>query len=75
MADRNPNIAFLLEHLDRLREQYQIGQELCDQDLFPLQGLPETTPEEERCARIADKHGFDGRLFVIYLLLIISHKY
>lgn len=61
---KNPDIEFLNSQLVRLQEVYQTLQELCTQDLLPPgDSLPQTSEDEERCARLADDHDLNGSLF------------
>ncbi|QDT24795.1 hypothetical protein Enr10x_00870 [Gimesia panareensis] len=67
-------ICFLSSQLQSLQEKYQLLDELCDQDLIPQEGLPVTSDDDERCARLADAHGFDGNVFRNLLLPSLSEE-
>ena len=59
-----PDVEFLHSQLQRLQVAYEDLQHLIPQDLLPTgDGPPETSDDEERCARLADQYGFDGSLF------------
>jgi len=56
-------IEFLKSYLEKLQVQYGDLEQLCPQDLRPLEDPPRTSADAERCARLADRYGFDGNLF------------
>ena len=58
------DVEFLKSDLKRLRQEYQLGDALCDSDLqSPQDMLPETSDNAEQCARLANQYGFDGNVF------------
>lgn len=60
----NSDVEFLRAYLQKLRTYEKVLRDLSPEDLQPANdGLPETSEDEERCARLADKHGCDGNLF------------
>jgi hypothetical protein len=54
------DIEFLIRFMSELKAHYQVAQELSQSDVSPSSV---TSADEERSARIADAHGFDGTLF------------
>ncbi|QDU74060.1 hypothetical protein Pan97_10640 [Bremerella volcania] len=57
------DLRFLKTFLASQQEAYDIVPELCDPDFFNEDTRPQTSDDEERCARIAESLGFDGSLF------------
>ena len=58
-----PDIEFLKDYLQKLRELYRTVEELSEEDFTQTETLPQTSPDEERVARLADQSGFEGNLF------------
>ena len=58
---KNLDVVFLQSYLQKLQGGYETIQELlpCDMSDGPV----ETTEDDERAARIADRYGFDGNCF------------
>lgn len=63
MNDSESDIQFLKQFNHELQDKYEVAQQLCDSDLQRVEGPVETPADAERCARLADKHGFNGNEF------------
>jgi len=55
--------AFLRDYLAKLQTRYATLRELDPDDFHAEEGPPQTPPEAERAARIAERYGQDGNLF------------
>lgn len=59
------SIKFLKKYLAKLQATYATASELTESDFVPRDTteVPETSPKDERVARLADDHNMDGSLF------------